>query len=128
MLPFTTCTHSFHKDCIGTHIRMQVEDNKIPIRCPDTECNTEITQPEALMLVPDKKFREKYLTFELDKAALVIKTLHHCQTPGCKGIYDYKPKHLKDTKFTCKSCKVSYCLYCGIKWHKGLTCRESKKY
>lgn len=110
------CADLFHKECIKKYIQDQIIDNQYPIKCP--ECQVEVSSAFIKLKVGVDYF-EKYCYSEISCAVDCI----DCPISGCKGVITFNVQKNK-IKVECEECKNHVCLYCGVKYHDGLTCEE----
>ncbi len=121
---FLNCNCTLHYKCFDEYIKSQVEENKIPIKCPN--CNKDI-HPNFIidsLQNSNPQLVQKYDDFSLNNFVLNNnKDYSCCPTPGCKNIFFFVEG---EPRFKCNICNKEYCLNCKDEWHKNLTCEQYK--
>lgn len=85
----STCLHLFCRTCVLQHTLVCVEDRKIPIKCPEKECNEVLTQMEIKYLLENLQDKfDLYLKLELQLCGDFVKGLHACPRQDCPGMVE----------------------------------------
>ena len=117
------CGCILHDKCFDDYIKNSVENNNIPILCPN--CKTEIHPNliyDSLINSDNKGLVQKYEKFSMDNYLLNHKDSYSCcPTPGCEYMFFFEQG---ENHFTCPLCHKDYCLFCKNEWHKGMSCQE----
>lgn len=58
-LPLDQCGHLFHKNCLSETFKTNILSNNFPLRCPNDECKTEVSQADIRGILDNEQF-EKY--------------------------------------------------------------------
>ena len=118
----TGCRHKFHRDCIKDYLVSQINEGKVPIKCPE-ECKESLST-EELLLALDEDMIEKYNKYSLKN--YIDSNPNEgswCPTPNCPFAFI---KEENNPKFLCPLCTKTYCLNCRVEDHIGQTCQEWK--
>lgn len=94
------------------------------IGCPD--CHIEIGNSN-LEYYCDPADYEKLIKFQFDQFVELNNELFlNCPTPDCAFVFEWNGER-ENQKFTCGICKKTYCIFCRVDWHEGLTCKEYRE-
>ena len=117
------CGCIMHYKCFDDYIKNSVQNNNIPILCPN--CKTEIHPNliyDSLINSDNQGLVQKYEKFSMDNYLLNHKDSYSCcPTPGCEYMFFFEQG---ENHFTCPLCHKDYCLFCKNEWHKGMSCQE----
>ncbi|KAL4468931.1 hypothetical protein ABPG72_009751 [Tetrahymena utriculariae] len=116
------CNDKYHKICLEEYFKVEIQQKKLPIKCPNQSCQYQI-QPLELKQILKQKDYEKYEQFQFQNYVDYNKSqvFQRCFTPNCQYLF------IKDSdldKFDCPSCFKQYCLICQCKYHTNQTCKE----
>ena len=116
------CGCIIHNNCFDDYIKNAVENNKIPILCPN--CKAEIHPNliyDSLISNNQTDLIKKFEKFSMDHYLLNHKDSYSCcPTPGCEYTFFFE----NENHFICPQCHKNYCLFCKNEWHEGMTCQE----
>lgn len=117
------CGCVIHYECFDNYIKNSVENNEIPILCPN--CKKEVHPNlvyDSLVTNGHKDLVKKYEKFSMNNYILNHKDNYSCcPTPGCEYMFFYEKG---ENRLFCPMCHKDYCLSCKETWHKGMTCEE----
>lgn len=128
------CSHRFCSSCMALHIRGKLQENSLPIHCPEPSCSENLI-PQICEAILSK------LTIEKWKLALTD-VENPISQRSCCPFEDCSAPLLKDVpeagsstaaaavvvkKSECPNCARLICVQCGVPWHEGLDCTEIKK-
>lgn len=118
VVPMENCIHMFHVDCFKKFLEVNLNDGKLPFKCPIETCRCLVNpiNVESILSFEDKK---KYQERQLGKYVDQNEDVSWCPTPGCSYSFFFEKG---DHEFECKLCKKKYCLDCQCEWHEGMTC------
>lgn len=116
----SSCQHFYHKECLQSYLKWQLDTASIPFICPDASCKQEISERNINELL-SKKEKEKYEYMTLSKAADQNKDTSWCPTAGCNNMFFFLEG---DSSFKCEMCHKHYCLNCRVPYHRGQSCKE----
>lgn len=113
----------FHRECLQMHLKISIDDNKIPIICPIIDCKQEININSVSDLL-DKEYMARYDLFSFKLAVHKnAQRFLHCPTPDCEYVFCVEKKDKKEY-FECPSCSIEYCLNCESVWHEQMSCDQ----
>jgi len=124
------CKKHVHGSCFINYIEEELNNNRIPIRCPlcagkeRHEINYK-TIIDCLLLNDKDNLAAKLENISLNHLAENNSDeITFCPTAGCNYMcsYDKNEFHLN-----CPKCKKEYCLQCKTEWHKNMTCQEYQR-
>jgi E3 ubiquitin-protein ligase RNF19B len=84
------CEHIFHKSCLVSYLRAQIEESRLPLNCPDLACKLEIGDLDLKELLSEEDYG-KYSTFALNRVVGTNKDMSWCPTADCKFAFIYEP-------------------------------------
>ena len=117
------CGCIMHYKCFDDYIKNSVENNNIPILCPN--CKTEIHPNliyDSLLNNGRQDLISKYEKFSMNFYVMNHKDSYSCcPTPGCEYMFFFEKN---ENRFKCPKCQKEYCLFCKDEWHKGVTCKQ----
>ena len=119
------CSHFVCRECLCSHIKKQVEMEKIPVMCLKKGCNHALDKLEINKYAPNTEIVKKY--YDLSVTKYVEKhpnQLVQCYTPGCGYVVDLSKMKQKEI-LHCSRCKTSYCLRCHKPMHAGMNCEDN---
>jgi len=116
----TNCRHRFHAICLKGYAIPEIDNGKVPIKCPE-DCKENLSELD-LAVVLDENYTLKYQKFGLKNYIdNLSEEASWCPTPNCS--YGFITE--KDiTEFNCPLCQKHYCLSCRVEFHAGQSCRE----
>ena len=127
------CEHIFHKSCLVSYLKSQIEDSHLPLNCPDFPCKLEIGDLDLKELLSEDDYT-KYSTFSLNQVVDTNKDMSWCPTADCKFAFIFDPDEeakgapddqaINGHELNCPLCKKHYCLTCKVAYHEGVTCKE----
>jgi len=53
LIPMEACSHIFHRDCLIGYLKIQVDERRMPFKCPGSECKCEISEDLAKLVFGD---------------------------------------------------------------------------
>ena len=95
MIPMENCDHFFHKKCLNQYFKIEMEMNKIPLKCPITDCKHPVVYPIVIGKVLTTEQVDAYHHKTLSLCIETNKNLVWCPTPDCKGAVDWTPNNEK---------------------------------
>jgi len=121
---FLNCNCVIHNICFDNMIRVAIESNNLPVKCPN--CNTSIHPNYIIDSInnanPD--LLKKYEKYSINNFLMNNNDeFSPCPTPGCEYIFFFQQGEFN---FLCPMCHKHYCLNCKDEWHNGLTCQQYK--
>jgi len=117
------CGHTFCNDCWGQHVRSQVEEAKVPVRCMMAKCNAHVS---SFDLPRVGMGQEDVTSFRTALSHLFVsaskKTIGACKNPlGCDGVLQAS-KQYGSTAVTCGKCSHAFCSECEFPPHSPVSC------
>jgi len=121
------CTHLFCRECLEQFAKSEIDQGKVDILCPLTECKTPLQHTEIRELVGALAF-ERLDRRAVDDAVLAEAHLYRCATADCTFIAEWNGYAISgEPRFRCPRCDVERCLLCGVSpYHDHATCQEAK--
>lgn len=119
------CGHFSCRECLQSHIKKNIEAEKIQIKCLRKGCKYELDKTEINKYAKDTETVKKYS--DLCVAKHVEKNCHllvQCFTPGCGYVVDISKLKQKEI-LVCSRCKCSYCMRCHKPAHGTTPCDDN---
>ena len=91
------CNHSFCRSCVCEHIENAINNNQLPIKCPEGSCGDEFAEEFVESHVNEEMFT-KYKKFIRRYHISLIKNAMCCPYPNCES-YALQPDNVSDTKY-----------------------------
>jgi len=112
MVLLTSCSEIFHKECLIGYVKMEIEQKKFPLCCPQVNCKKEIL-PETLHELGDADLLAEFEKKSTEHALEISPDARNCPTPDCtyKFIYD---EDNDSPHLFCQICHKEYCLKCNV--------------
>ena len=118
------CNHSFCSSCVYEHIDNAINNNSIPIKCPDGSCGVEFTEEFVQLCVNEETFKKYQKFMKRYQISLIVNAVY-CPHPNCES-YALKPENANDNNkqiiLTCLENEHSFCMNCRQLPHKGRDC------
>ena len=118
------CGCIIHNICFDDYIKNSIENNNIPILCPN--CKSQIHPNfiyDSLINSNNKNLIKKFEKFSMNNYLINHKDSYSCcPTPGCEYMFFFEKG---ENHFICPECNKEYCLFCKNVWHYGMTCQEN---
>ena len=118
------CNHSFCSTCVYEHIDNAINNNSIPIKCPDGSCGVEFTEEFVKLCVNEETFKKYQKFMKRYQISLIVNAVY-CPHPNCES-YALKPENANDNNkqiiLTCLENEHSFCMNCRQLPHKGRDC------
>ncbi|CAI2370914.1 unnamed protein product [Moneuplotes crassus] len=114
-----TCGTLVHQICISKYIKNKIDQEEVPIFCPNEGCKCEISIEDINQLCNETYIRKFFM---MDPNYTL--TLKKCPDAGCN--YILSPAEVdQEGYFKCPECLQEYCFSCSTAWHKGITCWQN---
>ncbi|VAI32762.1 unnamed protein product [Triticum turgidum subsp. durum] len=125
--PMDGCTHAFCVSCVRQYIAAKVEENVLPIRCPDPGCKDGTLQPEACRDVIPTPLFQRWGAALCDMALEGIK--FYCPFNDCSTLLvdDHQDGDAVIRDVECPHCSRIFCAQCKVPWHDGVDCAEFQR-
>lgn len=122
------CQHQFCNTCWTQHIKSQIEEAKVPVRCMVFGCKAKLSSydlPAIGMSADDVTCYRGALSHLFVTAS---KTIGACKNPlGCDGMLQAS-KQYGQTAVTCGKCMHSFCSDCEFPPHSPVSCLLMKRW
>lgn len=119
------CYHFVCKECLQSHIKKQIELEKVPIRCPRAGCKYQLDHQDINKHAATTELVKRH--YELCVSSYVQKNPHQlvqCYTQGCGYVINLGKLKQKD-QLDCPRCKKVYCIRCHKLAHGNRPCDEN---
>ncbi|KAG9457611.1 hypothetical protein H6P81_002119 [Aristolochia fimbriata] len=125
-----TCSHAFCSDCVGKYIASHIEQNSVPVKCPEVSC-TSLFEPDSFhgsVVVPPPLY-ELWGNLLCEAAVRASRKLY-CPFRDCsalllvEGCERGSNRALRRTR--CPQCHRDFCAECKAPWHEGESCSEHR--
>jgi len=118
----------FHLECVKEYFIEAVNYRKIPIKCPEFQCQREILNNDIdFILGADQTALARYQKFSREFGISINPHQYlRCVTPDCEHIWSLSPKP-EQQKLTCPECSQAVCRDCKKLWHPNMTCEKAMK-
>ncbi|CDW84022.1 ibr domain containing protein [Stylonychia lemnae] len=120
ILPLTSCDHFYHKECLESYFRVEIQDRRFPIKCPQDNCGKEIEIMDIQDVLAEDDLK-KFDEYNFSKIVDQQEDLSWCPTPDCGYAFFFEEGNYEHD---CPKCGISYCLNCRVVFHKKLTCEK----
>lgn len=122
------CNHVFCSDCICGYVEAKVEENLVPIGCPDPECRAGALEPEACRKVIPEAVFDRWGAL-LCESAVAAPARFYCPYRDCSALLanegDEEGRPMTESQ--CLHCGRTCCAQCRVPWHHGLTCEAYRR-
>jgi len=128
------CSHRFCSTCIVLHIHSKLQENSVPIHCPEPNCSEHLIPLNFEVILPNHAI-EKWNS-ALAEAEIPVSHRYYCPFNDCSALlFKDVPEVGSSTataavgfkKSECPECRRLFCGQCSVPWHEGLDCSELKK-
>jgi len=121
---FLNCNCIIHNKCFDELVKNAVENNNLPIKCPNCGINVHPNFIEDSINNVNPQLIDKYDKFSMNNFLQNNSDEYSsCPTPGCEYMFFFEPGAIN---FLCPICGKNYCLNCKDEWHRGMTCQQYK--
>ena len=119
---YLNCNCIIHNVCFDNMVKSDVENNKLPVKCPNCHTPVHPNFIEDSLRNANPELFEKYDKFSMNNfISINNKEYSSCPTPGCEYLFFFQEGEFN---FLCPLCNKNYCLNCKDEWHRGLTCEQ----
>lgn len=118
------CNHFVCRECLQSHIKKQIEAEKIQIKCVKNGCTYHLDKAEISKNASNTEVVKKY--YDLCVSKYVERNPHQlvqCFTQGCGYVVDLTKLKHKEI-LNCSRCKINYCMRCHKIAHPGRQCAD----
>uniref|UniRef100_A0A383WBY6 RBR-type E3 ubiquitin transferase n=1 Tax=Tetradesmus obliquus TaxID=3088 RepID=A0A383WBY6_TETOB len=125
------CGHYFCKGDVMRYVRVEMQNGRYPLHCPEASCQEFLAYEDVLQLLLGQPalqalFEKLAVTGCIDPSRRA-----YCPYKECSCLLE-RPEEEdeaaaggQDSPFECPECHKAFCLSCGIKgWHEGMTCAQ----
>ena len=119
------CRKKYHYDCVKAYASACMGSLDVPMRCPDANCSSSISNRVLTKILPEKDYALYQKRARIDEATRNPDRFTFCSTPNCEEIFLVVPD--KPERY-CLRCSKSTCTVCKVPFHTGLTCLEYRNY
>ena len=121
------CHHLFCIDCLQTYVKIEIQEGRVNLRCP--QC-TELMHPNDIeTLIGDKNSNllTLYESLMLRRLLAVDPDTRWCPGPNCTYAV-IAAGCASCPKITCErpGCGYSFCYHCKNEWHPNQTCDAAR--
>ena len=121
----SSCTDVYHRDCLTQYVKSQIEQGKLPVRCPDMNCMVPLSTENDLKSLLNEQELARLQRFEWKMIRESCNPADYLDCPTDNCDYFFARDGEKEVrKHDCPSCGVSYCYKCQMPYHTGFTCAE----
>ncbi|ORX77985.1 hypothetical protein BCR32DRAFT_270310 [Anaeromyces robustus] len=119
---FLNCGCVIHNTCFDNMVKVAVENNNLPVKCPNCKISVHPNFIEDSLNMANPELLEKYNKFSMNNFLMKHNDEYSsCPTPGCEYMFFFNPGEFE---LLCPWCKKHYCLNCKDEWHHNITCQE----
>ena len=119
---FLNCNCVLHNKCFDEMVKIAVENNTLPVKCPNCGMPVHPNFIEDSLRNSNPQLFPKYEKFSMNNFLQNNSDEYSsCPTPGCEYMFFFNPGEIN---FLCPLCNKNYCLNCKDEWHRGLTCQQ----
>ena len=118
-----SCSDVYHVECIRPWLATCIDNQTLPIRCPDPQCKLPISLLDLSDLLTFEQLK-RCQKFEWKKIRDQNPDMEECPTENCDYFFYKGDGDDLGTYHHCPSCGVQYCLRCKVAYHLELTCAE----
>lgn len=121
------CRGKFHTSCFKSYLMACIESSNFPLKCPDVGCKNQIADINFMPIIPKTQYnlykKRKHIKEAVDNPSKFT----FCSTPNCEHIFTIPTKD-SQAFAKCPKCQQGTCLFCKVKFHTKLTCKEYQTY
>ena len=119
-----SCIDVYHHDCLAMYVHSQIDQGKLPVKCPKPECCTPIMVKSDLQALLDEASFARLQRFEW-KAVRDTNPAEFIECPNDSCDYFFSRGDVKEVRrHDCPVCSLSWCHKCNMAYHEGFTCAE----
>ena len=115
------CSDVYHSQCILPWLKTCIENQQLPVVCPEPRCKKPIPLPDLRELLTPEEM-DRCQKFEWKKIRDQNADIRECPTENCD--YFFVKENDNQSYLSCPICGVEYCLKCDIVYHVQQTCEE----
>ena len=120
----STCSHVYHRECLTHYARSQIEQGKLPIKCPVPNCKKPLSEKNDLKKLLNGADMTRLQKFEW-KMIRDSNPADYLECPNAACDYFFSRGNVKEIrKHDCPACGLSWCFKCNMNYHVGYTCAE----
>lgn len=112
------CEHLYCRECLHSYLVTEVENKKLPIKCPDPSCYYILEESDIVLLLKPEELT-LYYNNSLERVIDNTKNMIHCPKADCKGVIEVVSRY-----FNCPICNYKMCVKCNGDYHEKEECPE----
>ena len=106
------------------YVHSQIEQGKLPVKCPNPTCETPTMVKTDLEALLDEASYARLQKFEW-KVIRDTNPGEYIECPNDSCDYFFSRGDVKEVRrHDCPVCSLSWCHKCNMAWHEGFTCAE----
>jgi len=124
VLRLRSCHHTMCLPCAELYIRAEVDQGKLSLCCPISECKKELEQREIRAMIGDAAFM-RHDRIVMEHTVSIDPTLHLCSSPDCTYVVSWCGPEDGLPVLNCPICRTSRCLLCRRPDHGTISCADA---
>eukprot|EP00252_Welwitschia_mirabilis_P018648 TRINITY_DN4148_c0_g2_i1.p1 TRINITY_DN4148_c0_g2~~TRINITY_DN4148_c0_g2_i1.p1 ORF type:complete len:363 (-),score=43.83 TRINITY_DN4148_c0_g2_i1:282-1370(-) len=127
------CSHKYCVDCVLLYINSKVAEKSLPIFCPGSDCQEELSFEQCQGILPTGILEKWNLIFA--ESTIPEAQKFYCPFKDCSALLHNDLAGVGTSTETrcvkqaeCPECRRLFCANCRTSWHEGLEYFELKKY
>ena len=119
-----SCHHLSCVVCLQKYVRIEIQEGRVNLRCPHTQCSENLHPNDIEMLVgEDKSLLNLYESLMLRRVLAADPDTRWCPAPNCTFAV-VATECATCPKINCEreGCDFSFCYHCKAEWHPNQTC------
>ncbi|XP_077443634.1 E3 ubiquitin-protein ligase RNF217 isoform X2 [Stigmatopora argus] len=126
IVPLPCCRKTVCDECFTLYVTSQVQEAKVSIRCPISECSGMLENGAVVSRLADEDLlRYRYFS-ELSQLDADTKPCPRCGRFTSLGRASPALSEHK-YKIRCDGCQFVWCFRCHAPWHHGIKCRDYRR-
>ena len=119
-----SCHHLSCVVCLQKYVRIEIQEGRVNLRCPHTQCSENLHPNDIEMLVgEDRSLLTLYESLMLRRVLAADPDTRWCPAPNCTFAV-VATECATCPKINCEreGCDFSFCYHCKAEWHPNQTC------
>ena len=119
-----SCHHHSCIVCLQKYVRIEIQEGRVNLRCPHTQCSENLHPNDIEMLVgEDRALLTLYESLMLRRVLAADPDTRWCPAPNCTFAV-VATECATCPKINCEreGCDFSFCYHCKAEWHPNQTC------
>jgi E3 ubiquitin-protein ligase RNF144 len=119
-----SCNHPFCTTCISKYVKVQRQENKVKVNCPDPKCSVEFKPQHLQSILPTKIIVD--WESAIYESSIPLNKKIYCPYKNCSLLLVNNEAE-NVTCCQCPSCHRLFCAQCKVPWHEDINCEEFQK-